>query len=469
MIIASPASRVPLVLAGIFVMRLSTVAFAQTMPNRAGMDMGSALAKPAPTTPAPAKFDAKMADMEMSGRGAATGMDHTTMTGAFGPYLMTRESSGTSWQPDLAPHTGYHVMAGGWSLMGHAMFNLVYDTQSGPRGGDKGFVSGMLMGMAQRDVSESDTLRLRAMVSPDPFMGPSGYPLLLATGETANGRTPLVDRQHPHDLFMELSASLSHRLSDSTSVFVYAALPGEPAFGPPAFMHRPSILDSPEAPISHHWLDSTHISMGVLTGGVVLGGVKLEASGFKGREPNQMRYDIERPALDSIALRASWNPTRTLALQGSWARQKSPEQLIPDEDTVRFSASALYAKPVFKNGLFAATLAWGRRKAIAAAGNGPAIDAYVAEATLKPDQRWTIFGRAEQVDNTELLNTPGTRGRPFTVGKASIGGIRDFALRPHLKFGLGALVSYNFVGRDLSAVYGGDRTGTMGFLRLKVE
>lgn len=66
-------------------------------------------------------------------------------------------------------------------------------------------------------------------------------------------------------------------------------------------MHRTSGIDNPEAPISHHWLDSTHITFGVVTAGAVVNDWKFEASAFRGREPDQYRYDIERPALDSYA------------------------------------------------------------------------------------------------------------------------------------------------------------------------
>ena len=130
------------------------------------------------------------------------------MKGFFGPYPMIREGSGTSWLPDSTPHDGVHVMAEDWMLMAHGLFNGVYDKQGGPRGGEKGFASGMLMGMAQRQIGDG-TLGFKAMLSPDPFMGRSGYPLLLATGETADGVKPLIDRQHPHDLFMELAGSYS--------------------------------------------------------------------------------------------------------------------------------------------------------------------------------------------------------------------------------------------------------------------
>ncbi|HXG80510.1 MAG TPA: hypothetical protein VNJ05_01780, partial [Sphingomicrobium sp.] len=278
------------------------------------------------------------------------------VTGALGPSPMVRESSGTAWQPDSSEHMGLHVMSGDWSLMGHGLLNLVYDHQSGPRGDDKLFASGMLMGMARRSIGNG-TLQFKAMLSPDPVMGKRGYPLLLASGETADGETRLVDRQHPHDFFIELSASLSQNIGEKSSLFLYAALPGEPAFGPPAFMHREGIMASPEAPISHHWLDSTHISFGVLTAGLVLDRVKVEISRFNGREPDQQRWNIETAPLDSTAVRVSWNPTRTLSLQGSWGHFEEPEQLEPGVDQKRWSASALWADEIAPGWKLAGTLA----------------------------------------------------------------------------------------------------------------
>jgi hypothetical protein len=149
--------------------------------------------------------------------------------------------------------------SGDWSTMVHGFAALVYDDQGGPRSDQKAFAASMLMGMLQRPL-RGGTLTLRAMGSLDPLIGKNGYPLLLATGETANGRTELVDRQHPHDAFMELSATYAHALTDKLSGFVYLGLPGEPALRPPTDMHRFSGMANPEAPISHHWLDSTHVT-----------------------------------------------------------------------------------------------------------------------------------------------------------------------------------------------------------------
>ena len=384
------------------------------------------------------------------------------MRAALGPYPATREASGTAWQPDASRHGGVHVTAGDWQLMGHALLNGVYSWQDGPRGGDKAFLAGMVMGMAQREAGPG-TLQFRAMLSPDPFMGRDGYPILLASGETADGVTPLVDRQHPHDLFMELSASYSVRVAPETSLYLYGGLPGEPAFGPPAFMHRMSIMDSPEAPITHHWLDSTHITFGVVTAGITHRNVKIEASRFNGREPDERRYSIETAPLDSTAARLSWTPTANLSLQASWADLKSPEQLEPDEDETRWSASGIYTRTFGGGNWWSATAAWGRRDK-----DHGSLDALLIEGAVGLDA-WTLFGRAEYTENNELVPDHGHHGDTYKVGKASIGAIRDFRLAPNVKFGIGGLVAKNFVPAALEPLYGGASGGAMGFVRLKVD
>lgn len=387
--------------------------------------------------------------------------DMADLQGVQGAYPLTRDASGTSWQPDTSTHGGVMAMKDGSMLMGHAMFNGVYDWQDGPRGDEKTFVSGMVMGSARFDRANGDTLNLRAMLSPDPFMGKRGYPLLLAAGETADGVNELVDRQHPHELFMELSGSYSHRLNARNSVFVYAGLPGEPAFGPPAFMHRLSAMDSPEAPITHHWLDSTHITFGVLTAGYVHENVKLEVSSFRGREPDENRFDIETPDLDSTAVRASWNPTPKLALQASWADVKSPEQLHPDEDETRYSASAIYTAPLGDGAWWSTTAALGRKDR----SDGVTLDAQMIETAVRFTAPWTVFARAERTE-TDELGLPGAA--PETVSKASLGAIRDFRIHRNAVIGLGALYSKNWVPGALDGAYGGDPDGAMAFVRLKI-
>ena len=430
--------------------------------------------------PAPAPVEVKHEGHDMTGREAganppeAAPTDHASMghgepteghfmAGALGPYPMTREASGTAWQPDSSRHSGIEAASGGWTFMGHASLNLVHVWQQGPRGGSKEFVAGMVMGSVQRRFPNGNALQLRASLSPDPFMGRNGYPLHLASGETADGITPLIDRQHPHDLFMELSASYSVRLSDKASLFLYGGLPGEPAFGPPPFMHRMSAMDSPEAPISHHWLDSTHITFGVLTAGLVLDRLKVEASRFNGREPDEKRYDIETDPLDSTALRVSWNPTDQLSFQASWAQLKNPEQLEPGQNQTRWSASAIYTKVIGKGGRWSTTAAWGRRVV-----DHESFDAWVLESALSLND-WTLFGRAERTENNELLQGGSHHGPAFNVAKVSAGAIRDLRLSNNLKIGVGALWAFSFVPSPLEALYRGDPNGAMVFVRLKID
>lgn len=387
-------------------------------------------------------------------------------TGALGPYPLTREASGTAWQPDASSHGGAHAMLGSWSVMGHAAFNLTHSAQGGPRGDGKTFLAGMVMGAARRDFEGGHALNLRGMVSPDPVMGRRGYPLLLAAGETADGATPLVDRQHPHDMVMELSASYSRRLGPRDSLFVYAGLPGEPAFGPPAFMHRLAAAASPEAPISHHWLDSTHITFGVVTAGWTHGGWKIEASRFKGREPDQRRYDIETPRLDSTSARLSWNPAPNWSVQGSWADLTSPEALEPDLNERRWSASAIYTAPLGPDRWWSASAAWGRK----VRSDGVEADAITAEAAFKPTAALTLFARAERVETDELDAHGGhAHGDLETVAKLSLGAVRDWRAGPNLKFGLGGLYTFNRIPAALRHAYGRSPGGVMVFTRLVID
>lgn len=437
---------------------------------------------PAPQQPAPKPAEDPSAHADHTAHAGHAGMDHAgmdhggmdhsahgaghaTMPSALGPYAMSRDASGTAWQPDAANHGGLHYELGsGWSSMVHATLDGVYSWQDGPRGDEKVFGAGMIMGSLRGPVGPG-TLQLRGMVSPDPLMGKSGYPLLLAAGETADGVETLVDRQHPHDFFMELSASYALALSNTDSVFVYAGLPGEPAFGPPAFMHRPAAMANPEAPITHHWLDSTHITFGVLTAGWVHDTFKLEASRFRGREPDQERYDIETGDLDSTAVRLSWNPTANWSLQASWADVTSPEQLEPDVDYTKYSASALYTQ-AFDVGTVSLTGAFARKDS----SEDVTLDAWLGEASFQPNDDWTLFSRIEAIETDELgaHAAHGHHGAVENVWRASLGAARNFRLSDSVVLALGASLTQNWTSGALSPLYDGDPMGAMAFVRLKI-
>src|SRR6185437_6617458 len=386
------------------------------------------------------------------------------MQGMYGPYLMSREASGTSWQPESTPVEGAQLMAGNWMWMFHGIVNGIYDHQSGPRGGTKWFSNSMGMAMGQRPLGPG-TLGLRAMLSLDPLMGKRGYPLLLQTGETADGRTPLVDRQHPHDLFMELAGSYSVPLSERDSVFVYFGNPGEPALGPPAFMHRFSGEDNPQAPLTHHWLDSTHITYGVATTGVVLDQWKIEASIFNGREPDQNRWNINSPKFDSASGRVTFNPSANWSLQASYGYLKGPEQLAPATHERRVTAAAIYNLPGGDNN-WATTFAWGRKME----SPGDDLDGFLLESAINLAETHTIFGRIERTDEDELFQPPSPlAGRSFAVNEFSLGYIYDIPVVEHLKLGIGGVSTLDVLPSEMRAAYGG-RTplSFMAFMRLKL-
>jgi hypothetical protein len=385
-----------------------------------------------------------------------------SVSGLYGSYDMTREASGTSWQPDSTPIDGIHSMTGAWMTMLHGYADVVYDHQGGPRGNDQAFTTGMLMFMGRRELP-GGVLGLRLMVSADPPMGKSGYPLLFQTGETANGRTPLIDRQHPHNLLMEAAATYSSTVSVDSSAFVYLGLAGEPALGPVAFMHRVSGEDIPEAPLTHHWLDSTHVSYGVVTGGYIWRQFKLEASAFNGREPDQYRYDIEVRPLQSYSTRLSWNPTADWSLQASSGHLVSPEQLQPDVNERRTTASASYNAPLGK--CWQTTLAWGRNSPSA----GRASAGWLLESAAQPVAGQTVFGRIERVAKDELF-LPGAAlyDDSVTINKLSLGYIHDVMRLQSIKLGVGGLFSaYRFPGA-LEGVYGAHPTSFMLFVRARL-
>lgn len=435
-----------------------------------------------PSAEPPAEPKDEHAGHDMQGMENMEGMDHTghdmaghSMHSMFGSYPMTREASGTAWQPESAPHGGLHRMVGDWELMTHGFVQVIYDDQDGPRGGTKSLSENMWMGMANRPLGPG-RFGLRAMLSAEPWtIGRGGYPLLMQTGETANGVDPLVDRQHPHDLFMELAASWSVPVGapeDGSSVFLYLGLPGEPALGPPAFMHRFSGMENPEAPLSHHWLDSTHITFGVATLGWVRGPFKLEGSVFTGREPDESRANIESPKMDSWSTRLSLNPTESWSFQASYGEIHSPEQLEPEIDTDRVTLSAIYNRPL-ADGNWQTTLAWGRNMR----DPGETTDAWLLESAATHG-RSTLFGRAEKLENDELFghghgedagdDDHDHAGEVFNVGKLSLGYIYDVISTDTHKLGIGALGSVAFIPSEIQDVYGDRPLSWMGFLRVRM-
>jgi hypothetical protein len=371
--------------------------------------------------------------------------------------------SGTSLLPEReGGHSGLHIAEGkDWMVMAHGYVWGVYTEQSGPRGDDKAYVQSMAMLTAQKETGWG-RVQLKSMMSLEPLMSNRGYPNLFATGETAGGE-PLVDRQHPHDLFMELAARVDVNVGERASLFLYSGPVGEPALGPSAFMHRGSAKMNPEAPITHHWFDSNHITYGVATVGFTNSWFQIEGSIFTGREPDERRWNIEKPRFDSWSVRATWNPSPNWALQASTGRLKQPEFFIhPDEDEQRTTASVHYANG---SGLSAmAAFSAKDRKP------GPTLIAWLAEANWDIDDHHTLFGRIENVKNDELFpdDLNPLHEVPFRVSKFQLGYAYRLPLTGPLNLALGGTVSAFAKPDALDVAYGKNPVGATLFAKLSL-
>jgi hypothetical protein len=368
--------------------------------------------------------------------------------------------SGTSRLPgNENSHHGLHIMSGEWMFMLHGYVWGVYSDQGGPRGGSKTFVNSMAMLQADRNIGGGAHLQLRTMMSLEPLMKHEGYPNLFATGETASG-APLVDRQHPHDLFMELSAKVDLDTSFG-KIFLYGGPVAEPALGPSAFMHRASARLNPEAPITHHWFDSTHISYGVITAGVSSRKLQLEASAFRGREPDEFRWNIETPKLDSWSVRGTWNPSSAWSAQISYGHLKSPEELEPTTNEGRFTTSVSYAR-----GGLSATAAFSSKQKQP----GRTLTAWLAEANWDISDHHTIFGRVENVNNDELFPNPAStlHDQPFRVSKFTGGYGYTVPITGNVNLALGGSASFYAKPAALDAAYGRNPVSYTLFAKLSL-
>jgi hypothetical protein len=314
----------------------------------------------------------------------------------------------------------------------------------------------MFMAMYSHSIGEKAQLGFRSMLSLDPIIERGyGYPLLYQSGEVYRGQ-PIHDRQHPHDLISELAVTWSYKFNDKRSFYLYAGYPGEPALGPPMYLHRTSGMNNPDAPIGHHWQDSSHITFGVVTAGYSFGKAKIEASAFNGTEPNENRWNFDKPRLNSFSGRLSFNPTNNWALQISHGYLKNPEPAEPDVHILRrTTASAIYNKIFDEGHNFAGTVVWGQNYT-----NGNATNSFLFEANYDFFKN-AVFGRVETVQKSghELVLDHALEDEVFDVSKFSVGYIRDIVRGKGIDVGLGGTFTANFNPQSLTTYYGGTTHG----------
>lgn len=374
-----------------------------------------------------------------------------------------RMAPGTAWQPDSTPAYMWMADRGNWTVMAHGNLFLTFNHQGGPRGAGKAESMNWAMFMEQHPLGRG-TLEFRQMFSAEPLTAPHpGFPDLFQTGETYRNQ-PLVDHQHPHDVFGELSALYSRPLSKKVSWHIYGAPVGEPALGPVAFMHRGSAAEIPAAPLSHHLQDSTHISAGVGTTGLTVGKVRGEVSVFNGREPDQVRYTIDFGPLDSWSARLSVRPSKDWAAQYSYGHLHDQEVHAGQPgDTDRQTASVSYNRP-FARGNWVTSLIWGRNHKQLA---GTTQNSYLLESIFNFKAKNYAYTRLELLDRDELFPAAPPPQPQFRVGAFTFGGIRDLVQNSKMQMGIGADVTFYSKPAALDAVYGENPVSVRVFLRFR--
>jgi hypothetical protein len=398
-----------------------------------------------------------------------------SMPSSFSVGTMARQGSGTGWLPEATPIYAFMANAGQWMFMAHHNVFTTFTHQPGRLGDQQFFSTNWLMVSAQREVAGltgagPGTLMVRGMISLDPLtVGGAGYPMLFQTGESYQG-AEISNRQHPHDLLMELAVAYSAPLTTKTVLSVYAAPMGEPALGPAAFPHRLSAADNPEAPLSHHWQDSTHIATGVVTLGLARERWKVEGSVFTGREPDEKRWGINRPKFDSWSTRFSFNPRRDWSMQVSYGFLDSPEPFQENLKLHRITASATHHRFIGDKSYWATTFVWGRNYKGEAGFGTYQTDGFLIESSYSFRGRQSFFGRYENVEKDNLftgVHVHGNFAEIHQVQRITLGGAHNLPIPGPWEWGIGASLGYHFFPAATKLFFGNDPLSASVFLRVR--
>src|ERR1700733_8552038 len=417
-------------------------------------------------------------DHGMSGTGQAQPgppMRGMNMSGSASSMPSFDASSGTAWQPASVSEPMWMLSHGDWQLMLHGTIFITYNQQGGPCGEGKAESTNYIMTMEQHRLG-AGTLLLRQMFSAESLTSPHpGFPELFQTGETFHGQ-PLVDHQHPHNVFAELAALYTLPVNEKVTWLLYGGPSAEPALGPVTFMHRQSASEDPEAPLGHHLQDSTHTSFGVVATGFIfdmskldlskLGFFKIEGSAFNGHEPNEERWSIQLAALDSWSFRVTDAPTRNWTAQYSYGYLQHPEALDPSNE-LRQTASVEYNRALsggkFRDGNWATSLIWGRKHKEL---EDKTQNSYLLESTLNFLARDYAYTRLELVDKDELF-PQATTHPAYRIGAYTFGGVRDFVHNERWQIGLGGDVTFYSKPEALDPVYGDNPVSFHVFVRIR--
>ncbi len=379
------------------------------------------------------------------------------MTSVTAPPALAQPQSAVMHHHEEDPVSSWQLHYDG------ALFGTL-NHQGGRRGGTEFDSQNWVMVMGDRPLGRS-TFGFSTMFSAEPLtVRGAGYRENFQEGEAYHG-LQITDRQHPHDLFMQLAAALRTPLGSDWAFTVAGSAVGDAALGPVAFMHRPSSAENPTAPLSHHIFDSTHIARSVVLTRLERGPITIEGSVFHGREPDENRYNLDFGQPDSWSVRAWARLGSSWTLQASHGFLRQPEQLEPG-DQRRTNASAEWLRQ--RGGDYSALMiAVGRTQRPYSV-----VDAVLAEGTHRFGQN-TVFGRFERTEvETEILLFPSILHKPHPgelvdpVRECTIGGIHDFATFGGLSLGAGGDVVLYGVPPLLQVTHGEHPTSFHIFVRV---
>jgi hypothetical protein len=353
-------------------------------------------------------------------------------------------------------------------LMVHGNAFGAYVYEGGARGTDHFAAPNMFMADLGTSLGDRHYLNLEFMGTLEKWTVPkSGYPELLQIGEHQENGAPFLDAQHPHSSpIMGLTLSDTIRLGEEKDFLKLSFAPrGESTEGPIAFMHRPTGMVNPDAPLGHHiGQDVGHITSTVFAGALRLGSGELELSAFHGEEPEPTKVDLPFGAPNSLAARFIQQFTPRFYAMISASDVRDPERDTPDIHSIhRFSASAYNQFTIAGMSLHNA-LIYGL---VTNYDHAPSLSSIAEEFWLQGHGP-NVWGRIEVLERTpnELLLKGFARpdqGRWVTA--ATLGYTHDIAQLFGVKLGIGASVTRDFLPDGYRSSYGGNPYTGRLFLR----
>lgn len=357
-----------------------------------------------------------------------------------------------------------------WMLHGNAF--LVQTLAEGPRGRSEFAVPNMIMGDVGSTVGERHYLNVNLMMTFEKWTFPKrGYPELLQIGEHDGEDQPYIDAQHPHSSpIMGLTLSDTIRIGEGKDhLRIFFAPRGQPTDGPIAFMHRPTGMVNPDAPLGHHvGQDVAHITSTVFGASLALGRTRVEASTFNGAEPESTKVDLPLGKLNSYSARLIYKFSQDWSAMVSAAQLKDPEPHDPDITKVERYSASLYGQHQMSSGwMFHNTTIFGL---VNFYDRISALRSVLHEFWLhQKDVPHNFWGRVEFVERAPaqlgILGNANSLG-PKWVTALTAGYTHDLR---HFNFGtvgLGTSITKNFIPSEFENSYGGDPISGRIFIQL---